>query len=187
MTTAWTVRGSNPGGDEIFRTCPDRPWNPHSLLYNGYRVFPGVKSGRGVSLTPQPVLLPWSWKSRAIPLLPLWAVRPYRDSVPVQGWPLPSYFYYYWRQSQQVLSKRWHLSTRLHGVTYRINISLIFVPAFIQSLDILSISKLTNTRTLAVTVSTTTLCSSSALRTDNAARFRASYCWMVPNGCLVLS
>jgi hypothetical protein len=29
--------------DEIFRTCPDRPWGPPSLLYNGYRVFPGVK------------------------------------------------------------------------------------------------------------------------------------------------
>jgi hypothetical protein len=26
---------------EIFRACPDRPWGPHSLLYNGYRVFPG--------------------------------------------------------------------------------------------------------------------------------------------------
>ena len=38
--------------------------------------FPGVKSGRGVTLTPHPLLVPWSWKSRAIPLLPLWAVRP---------------------------------------------------------------------------------------------------------------
>ena len=27
---------------EIFRR-PDRPWTPPSLLYNGYRVFPGVK------------------------------------------------------------------------------------------------------------------------------------------------
>jgi hypothetical protein len=37
-----TVRGSNPGGgEEIFRTCPDRPCGPPSLLYNGYRVFPG--------------------------------------------------------------------------------------------------------------------------------------------------
>jgi len=25
----------------IFRTYPDRPWGPPSLLYNGYRVFPG--------------------------------------------------------------------------------------------------------------------------------------------------
>jgi len=38
--------------------------------------FPGVKTGRGVTLTPHPLLVPWSWKSRAIPLLPLWAVRP---------------------------------------------------------------------------------------------------------------
>ena len=38
--------------------------------------FPGVKSGRGVTLTPHPLLLPWSWKSRAIPPLPLRAVRP---------------------------------------------------------------------------------------------------------------
>ena len=30
-------------GSEIFRTCPDRPWDPPSLLYDGYRVFPGVK------------------------------------------------------------------------------------------------------------------------------------------------
>jgi hypothetical protein len=41
--TGWTVWGSNPGGGEIFRTCPDRPWGPPSLLYNGYRVFPGGK------------------------------------------------------------------------------------------------------------------------------------------------
>ena len=28
-----------PMGGEIFRTLPDRPWGPPSLLYNGYRVF----------------------------------------------------------------------------------------------------------------------------------------------------
>ena len=28
---------------EIFRINPDRPWGPPSLLYNGYRVFPGGK------------------------------------------------------------------------------------------------------------------------------------------------
>ena len=32
------VRGTNPGGGEIFRTRPDRPWGPPSLLYDGYRV-----------------------------------------------------------------------------------------------------------------------------------------------------
>ena len=38
--------------------------------------FSGVKSGRGVTLTPHTLLAPWSRKSRAMPLLPLWAVRP---------------------------------------------------------------------------------------------------------------
>jgi len=72
----------------------------------GTGSFPEVKSGRGVTLTPQQLLVPWSRKSRATPLLPLWAVRPverlsactvelylyspygssglYRNSVPVQ-------------------------------------------------------------------------------------------------------
>jgi hypothetical protein len=45
-----TVLGSNPGGGEIFRTCPDRLWGPPSLLYNGYLFsFPRIKQpGRGV-------------------------------------------------------------------------------------------------------------------------------------------
>ena len=36
---------------EIFRTYPDRRRGPPSLLYNGYRVFPGGKGDRGVILT----------------------------------------------------------------------------------------------------------------------------------------
>jgi len=77
LATGWTDRESNPGGGKIFRTCPDRPWGPPSLLYNGYRVFPpGIKSGRGVTLTPHPLLVPWSRKDRSIPVLPLSAVRP---------------------------------------------------------------------------------------------------------------
>ena len=72
----------------------------------GTGSFPGVTSGWGVTMTPHPLLVPWSRKSRTIPLLPLWAVRPvqslsactvelylyspygpyglYRASVPVQ-------------------------------------------------------------------------------------------------------
>jgi len=42
----------------------------------GTGPFPGIKSGRGVMLTPHSLLVPWSRKGRAIPLLPLWAVRP---------------------------------------------------------------------------------------------------------------
>jgi len=46
--------GSNPVGGEIFLTCPDRPWGPPSLLYNGNRVFPGGKErpGREADLSP---------------------------------------------------------------------------------------------------------------------------------------
>jgi hypothetical protein len=47
-----TGRGYGPDGPgiesrwrgEIFRTRPDRPWGLPSLLYNGYRVFPGGKA-----------------------------------------------------------------------------------------------------------------------------------------------
>ena len=54
LATGWTVRGSNPGGGEIFRTCPDRPWGPPSLLYNGYRVFPGGKERPERDADPSP-------------------------------------------------------------------------------------------------------------------------------------
>ena len=39
---------------EIFCICPDRPWGPHSLLHNGYCVFPGGKErpGRNADLSP---------------------------------------------------------------------------------------------------------------------------------------
>jgi DNA-binding transcriptional LysR family regulator len=42
----------------------------------GTGSFSGVKNGRGVTLIPHPLPVPWSRKSRTIPLLPLWAVRP---------------------------------------------------------------------------------------------------------------
>jgi len=39
---------------EIFRTSPDPPWGPPSLLYNEYRVFPGgnVRPGREADPSP---------------------------------------------------------------------------------------------------------------------------------------
>jgi len=65
--------GSNPGLDEIFRqsrpalepTQPPVKWVPG--------LSPGVKCGRGVLLTTHPLLVPRSWKSRAITLPILWA------------------------------------------------------------------------------------------------------------------
>ena len=43
-----------PVGGETFRTRPDRPWDPPSLLLNGYRVFPwGIKRpGRDIHHPP---------------------------------------------------------------------------------------------------------------------------------------
>ena len=57
---------------EIFG-LPDRPWGPPSLLYNGYRVFPGGEVRPGRAADHSPLLVPWSWKSRAITLPSLWA------------------------------------------------------------------------------------------------------------------
>jgi len=39
---------------EIFRICPDRPWGPPSLLYNGYWFFPGGKERPGRDADPSP-------------------------------------------------------------------------------------------------------------------------------------
>ena len=43
VTTWWTVQASNPGVCEIFRTRPDLPWSPLSLLHNRYGVIPRKK------------------------------------------------------------------------------------------------------------------------------------------------
>ena len=59
---------------EIFRTYPDQLRGPPSLLYNGYRVFPGGKGGRGVMMTTHPLLVPRLRKSWAIPPLTLWVL-----------------------------------------------------------------------------------------------------------------
>jgi hypothetical protein len=41
-------------------TCPDRPWGPANLLYNGYRVFPGGRKRPGRDTDPSPLLVPRS-------------------------------------------------------------------------------------------------------------------------------
>ena len=46
-----------------------------SSCKTGTGSFPGVKNGRCVTLTPHSLLVPWSRKSRAIPVLLLWTVR----------------------------------------------------------------------------------------------------------------
>jgi len=36
--------GNESWWGEIFCTCPDQAWGPHSLFYNGYRAIPGGKA-----------------------------------------------------------------------------------------------------------------------------------------------
>ena len=47
----------------------------------GTGSFPGIKSGRGVTLTPHPLLVPWSRKNSTIPQLTPWAVRPVQSLI----------------------------------------------------------------------------------------------------------
>ena len=88
LATGWTVRGSNSGGGETVRTCPDRNCGPPSLLYNGYRNFPGGKEQPGRDADP-------SLSSRTVVKKELYLYFPYgpygfyRASVPVQGRNLP--------------------------------------------------------------------------------------------------
>ena len=80
----------NSGGGEIFRTCPDRPWGPPSLLYNGYRVFPGGKERPGRDAEPSPPSSAVGHERVELYLYsPYGPYGLYRASVPVQGWPLP--------------------------------------------------------------------------------------------------
>ena len=91
MGANWNTRRvlvGNPEGTEliprrewrmILETCHhihDQPWGPTSLLYNGYRVFPGGKEPPGRDADSSPPSSAVVRKGRVIPLLPLWAVRP---------------------------------------------------------------------------------------------------------------
>ena len=46
--------GIEPRWGEIFCSCPDRPWGPPSLLYNGYLVFPRAKVWPGCAADHSP-------------------------------------------------------------------------------------------------------------------------------------
>ena len=77
LATGWTVRASNPGGGARFSAPVQTGPGAHPASCTiGTGSFPGVKSGMRVTLTPHPLLVPWSRKGRAIPLPPIWAVRP---------------------------------------------------------------------------------------------------------------
>jgi len=86
LATGWTVLGSNPGGGEIFRTCPDRPRSPRSLLYKGYRVFPRGKERPGCDADPSHTFQCRGQERVELYLYSLYGPHGlYRSSEPVQG------------------------------------------------------------------------------------------------------
>ena len=61
LATGWTVRGSNPGwGARFSAPVQTGPGNHPFSCTMGTVSFPGVKYGRGVTLIPHPLLVPWS-------------------------------------------------------------------------------------------------------------------------------
>ena len=66
-----------PVGARFYATVQIGPGAHPASCKMGTGSFPGGgKSDRGVALTPDPLLVPWSRKSRAIPLFLPWALRP---------------------------------------------------------------------------------------------------------------
>jgi len=88
---AQLVRGSNSGGGgENFSYCPDRPWGPPRILYNGYRVFFGGKERPGRDVEPSPTSSAVGHERVELYLYsPYGPYGLYRVSVPVKRWPLP--------------------------------------------------------------------------------------------------
>ena len=67
-------------GGEIFRTCPDRPCGPPSLLYNGYRFFPRGKERPGRDTDPsRPSSTVGHERVELYLYSPLWTVRPVQN------------------------------------------------------------------------------------------------------------
>jgi len=89
---------SNPSGDEIFPPVQTDPGAHPASCKMGTGSFPGVKCGRGVLLNTHPLLVPRSWKSRAITLRTIWAIPGLKRD----------HFMFEWKH-QDVLSKWYNI------------------------------------------------------------------------------
>ena len=59
LNTGWTVRGSNPG-EARFSAVQTGPGAHPASCTMGTGSFSGIENGRGVTLTPHPLLVPRS-------------------------------------------------------------------------------------------------------------------------------
>jgi hypothetical protein len=91
-------------GSEISRTSPDRPWGRPSLLYNGYRVFPGGKEwlGRGIDHP-----LPYSAEVKE--RVKVYLYSPSGPSWLLLGWTLTIY-------SSFLCTRKFRLSWKVYGI-----------------------------------------------------------------------
>ena len=113
---------------EIFRTCPDRPLGPPSLVYNGYRVFPGGKERPGRDADPSPSSSAVGHEKVELYLYsPYGPYGLYRASVPVQGWPLPLPLHYSSQVSKSGISDGEQSGT-LTGFLRALQFALITIP-----------------------------------------------------------
>ena len=84
-----------PGSNRDFPPVQTGPGAHPASCTMGTGSFLGVKCGQGVTLTPHPLLVLWSRKSRSIPLLPPHgSYGLYGASVPVQARTLSFYLLY---------------------------------------------------------------------------------------------
>jgi len=137
-----------PVRSEIFRTCPDRPWGPPSLLYNRYRVFPGGKERPGRDADSSPPSSAAGHKRVGLYLYsPYGPYGLYRATVPVQGCTLPfnplkpelnSICYLLALLAHHFL----HVSRiRVKSLTFRRLMSYIYIYIYIYGAPILDVSR----------------------------------------------
>ena len=113
-----------PVGARFFCTCPDQPWGSPSLLYNGYRVFPGGKEQPGRDADPSPPSSAVGHERVELYLYsPYGPYGLYRASVPVQGCTLP---YLYYRSLSSLLCNFLHSPVTSYLLGPNILLSTLF-------------------------------------------------------------